>query len=154
MQSQIVLPLESRHTKQCQKESVKLCDNINCHIDINQFSDNIQFLVFYHLTPKREEKKILQVEFSKHIEKIQNPEFMEVCCRQMPAIAQSMRYSVFKCLQKHGDAFFKLVFEGLGKKSENYRIGTLKLIEQLSDPYSYPYLFPYLLAMSLPISPL
>ncbi len=94
---------------------------------------------------KREEKKILQVEFSKHIEKIQNPEFLQVCCRQMPAIAQSMRYSVFKCLQKHGDAFFKLVFEGLGKKSENYRIGTLKLIEQLSDPLSYPYLFPYLL---------
>ena len=94
---------------------------------------------------KREEKKILQVEFTKHVEKLKRPEFLDACIKSMPAISPTMRYSVFKCLQRHGDAFFKKIFDGLGKKSENYRQNVLKLIEQLNDPVSYPYLFPFLL---------
>lgn len=94
---------------------------------------------------KKDEKKILQVEFSKHVAKIKSPDFLELCLRELPAIAPSMRYPVFKCLQLHGKVFFEKVFDGLGKKSEGFRQHTLKLIEQLSDPISYPYLFPFLM---------
>ncbi|MGM0599101.1 MAG: hypothetical protein ACQETH_04705, partial [Candidatus Rifleibacteriota bacterium] len=94
---------------------------------------------------KKEEKRIIQVEFSKHIEKIKSPEFLALCIRELPAIAPNMRYPVFKCLQRHGKLFFEKVFDGLGKKSEGFRQHTIKLMEQLSDPLSYPYLFPFLL---------
>ncbi len=94
---------------------------------------------------KKDEKKILQVEFSKHVANITNPEFLDLCIRELPAIAPSMRYPVFKCLQSHGKVFFEKVFDGLGKKSEGFRQHTIKLLEQLSDPISYPYLFPFLL---------
>jgi HEAT repeat protein len=94
---------------------------------------------------KKDEKKIIQVEFSKHVEKIKNPEFLDLCIRELPSIAPSMRYPVFKCLQSHGKYFFEKVFDGLGKKSEGFRQHTLKLMEQLSDPISYPYLFAYLM---------
>lgn len=94
---------------------------------------------------KKDEKKILQVEFSKHVDKIKNPDFLDLCIRELPAIAPGMRYPVFKCLQSHGKLFFEKVFDGLGKKSEGFRQHTLKLMEQLSDAMSYPYLFPYLL---------
>ncbi len=93
---------------------------------------------------KKEEKKIIQVEFSKHVDKIKSPDFLELCIRELPAIAVNMRYPVFKCLQMHGKVFFEKVFDGLGKKSEGFRQHTLKLMEQLSDPMSYPYLFPFL----------
>jgi HEAT repeat protein len=94
---------------------------------------------------KKEEKRIIQVEFSKHIEKIKSPEFLDLCIRELPAIAPNMRYPVFKCLQSHGKLFFEKVFDGLGKKSEGFRQHTIKLMEQLSDPLSYPFLFPFLL---------
>lgn len=94
---------------------------------------------------KKDEKKIIQVEFSKHVGKIKSPDFLDLCVRELPAIAPAMRYPVFKCLQSHGKVFFEKVFDGLGKKSEGFRQHTFKLIEQLSDPISYPYLFPYLL---------
>lgn len=94
---------------------------------------------------RKEEKQIIQVEFSKHIDKIKNPDFLDMCIRELPAIAANMRYPVFKCLQKHGKVFFEKVFDGLGKKSEGFRQHTLKLMEQLSDSLAYPYLFPYLL---------
>ncbi len=94
---------------------------------------------------KKEEKKILQVEFTKHVDKIKSPEFLDLCVKSMPAISPSMRYSVFKCLQRHGEDFFKKVFEGLGKKSDGYRQNILHLMEQLSDPISYPYLFNFIL---------
>jgi HEAT repeat protein len=94
---------------------------------------------------KKDEKKILQVEFSKHVDKIKSPEFLDLCIRELPAIAPGMRYPVFKCLQSHGKVFFEKVFDGLGKKSEGFRQHTLKLMEQLCDPMSYQYLFPYLL---------
>ncbi|HNS10832.1 MAG TPA: HEAT repeat domain-containing protein [Candidatus Ozemobacteraceae bacterium] len=94
---------------------------------------------------KKDEKKILQVEFSKHVDKIKNPDFLDLCIRELPAIAPGMRYPVFKCLQSHGKLFFEKVFDGLGKKSEGFRQHTLKLMEQLSDPMSYQYLFPFLL---------
>ncbi len=93
---------------------------------------------------KKDEKRIIQVEFSKHVDKIKSPEFLDLCIRELPAIAANMRYPVFKCLQMHGNIFFEKVFDGLGKKSEGFRQHTLKLIEQLSDPMSYPYLFPFL----------
>lgn len=94
---------------------------------------------------KKNEKKILQVEFSKYVEKIKSPDFLDLCIKDLPTIAPSMRYPVFKCLQSHGKIFFEKVFDGLGKKSEGFRQHTLKLLEQLSDPISYPYLFAYLL---------
>ena len=94
---------------------------------------------------KKEEKRIIQVEFSKHVDKIKSPEFLDMCIRDLPAIAPNMRYPVFKCLQMHGKLFFEKVFDGLGKKSEGFRQHTIKLIEQLSDPLAYPYLFPFLL---------
>ncbi|GAB4273179.1 MAG: hypothetical protein Kow0029_12620 [Candidatus Rifleibacteriota bacterium] len=94
---------------------------------------------------KKEEHRIIQVEFSKHIEKIKSPDFLDLCIRELPAIAPNMRYPVFKCLQMHGKLFFEKVFDGLGKKSEGFRQHTIKLMEQLSDPLSYPYLFPFLL---------
>lgn len=102
---------------------------------------------------KKDEKKVLQVEFSKRVDKIKNPEFLDLCIRELPAIAPSMRYPVFKCLQSHGKVFFEKVFEGLGKKSEGFRQHTLKLMEQLTDPMSYQYLFPYLLDPSRSIQP-
>jgi HEAT repeat protein len=94
---------------------------------------------------KKEEHRIIQVEFSKHIEKLKSPEFLELCIKELPAIAPNMRYPVFKCLQRHGTLFFEKVFDGLGKKSEGFRQHTIKLMEQLCDPLSYPYLFPFLL---------
>jgi HEAT repeat protein len=94
---------------------------------------------------KKEEHRIIQVEFSKHIEKLKSPEFLEMCVRELPAIAPNMRYPVFKCLQTHGKLFYEKVFDGLGKKSEGFRQHTLKLMEQLCDPLSYLYLFPFLL---------
>ena len=103
---------------------------------------------------KKEEKKILQVEFTKHVEKIKSPEFLDLCVKSMPAISPSMRYSVFKCLQRHGDEFFKKVFEGLGKKSDGYRQNILHLTEQLSDPISYPYLFNFILDPHKAIPPI
>jgi len=102
---------------------------------------------------KKEEKRIIQVEFSKHVDKIKSPEFLDLCIRELPAIAPNMRYPVFKCLQMHGKLFFEKVFDGLGKKSEGFRQHTIKLMEQLSDPLSYPYLFPFLLDTHKSIPP-
>jgi HEAT repeat protein len=94
---------------------------------------------------KKEEKRIIQVEFGKHIEKIKDPAFLDLCMKNLPNIDPLMWYQVFKCCQYHGEAFFKQIFQDLGRKSEGFRLTVLKLIEQLSDPISYPYLFPYLL---------
>ncbi|MDD2998697.1 MAG: hypothetical protein PHV05_06505, partial [Candidatus Riflebacteria bacterium] len=94
---------------------------------------------------KKEEKKILQVEFSKYVARIKNPDFLDLCIRELPSIAPGMRYPVFKCLQSHGKVFFEKFFNGLARKNEAFRHHTLKLMEQLSDDASYPYLFPYLL---------
>ncbi len=103
---------------------------------------------------KKEEKKILQVEFTKHVDKIKSPEFLDLSVKSMPAISPSMRYSLFKCLQRHGEIFFKKIFDGLGKKSDGYRQNILHLIEQLSDPLSYPYLFNFILDPFKPIPPI
>lgn len=103
---------------------------------------------------KKEEKKLLQMEFCKHVEKIKNPEFVEVCVNYMSAISPSVRYPVFKCLQKHGDLFFSKLFENFSKKQENYKLNVLQIIEQLSDPLSYPYLFKFLLDPSKTIPPI
>ena len=97
------------------------------------------------LEAKMEEKKMLQVEFTKYIEMINNPDFMDLCIKNQAAISPTMRYPVFKCCQKHGAVFFQKAFDGLNKKSDNYRLGILKIMEQLSDPLSYPYLIPFLL---------
>lgn len=94
---------------------------------------------------RKEEKRIIQVEFGKHIEKIKDPAFLELCVKNLPGIDSLMWYQVFKCCQFHGEAFFKPLFQDLGRKSESFRLAVLKLIEQLSDPVSYPFLFPYLL---------
>lgn len=102
---------------------------------------------------KREEKKIIQVEFGKHIEKIKDPEFMETCLRELSNIDQSMWYPVFKCLQFHGDAFFSRLFTDLDRKPENLRLRVMQLLAQLSDPLSFPYLFPYLLDRAKSITP-
>lgn len=100
----------------------------------------------------KDDKKILQVEFSKHLDKIKNPDFMDLCIKELPLIASSMRYPLFKSLQGHGKAFFEKFFDGLSKKSENLRLQSIKIMDQLVDPNSYPYLFPYLLdtAKSVP----
>ena len=93
---------------------------------------------------KKQEKIILQVEFGKHVEKLKSPDFLNVCIESMPSISTSLRYPVFKCLQKHGEMFFKSIFDGLDKKSDSYKQNVLKLIGQLTDPISYKYLFPFL----------
>ena len=103
---------------------------------------------------KKEESRIIQVEFGKLVSKIKDPTFLDLCIKDLPAIAPVMRYEVFKCLQMHGEVFFEKVFKGLGKKSEGFRQHTLQLIEQLSDPLSYPYLFPYLLDKFKAIPPI
>ena len=102
---------------------------------------------------KKEEKRLIQMEFGRHMEKIKDPAFMEECVKQLPAIDQTMWYPVFKTLQFHGDNFFKRGFENLSKKTENYRLKFMQMIEQLSDPLSYPYLFPYLLDRHKTIPP-
>ena len=58
---------------------------------------------------KKQEKIILQVEFGKHVEKLKSPDFLNVCIESMPSISTSLRYPVFKCLQKHGEMFFKSI---------------------------------------------
>lgn len=93
---------------------------------------------------KKEEKRIIQVEFSKHIEQIKSPDFLDLCIKKLPVIDPNMRHTLFKCLQKHGEVFFEKVFDGLSKKSVGFKQHTIKLMEQLSDPLSYPYLFPFL----------
>ncbi len=93
----------------------------------------------------REEKRIIQVEFGKHIEKIKDPTFLEICIKNLPSIDQTMWYPVFKCLQFHKDNFFRRIFENLEKKNETIRLRTLQIMEQLADECSYPYLFPFLL---------
>jgi HEAT repeat protein len=102
---------------------------------------------------KKEEKRIIQVEFGKHIEKIKDPAFLELCIKELPSIDQTMWYQTFKCMQFHGDVFFKRVFDGLDRKSETFRLRFMQIIEQLSDPVSYPYLFPYLLDKAKSIPP-
>jgi len=103
---------------------------------------------------RKDEKKIIQVEFGKHIEKIKAPEFMEFILKQLPSVDHTMWYSVFKCMQFQKDNFFKLIFQDLGRKSEGFRLRVLQIIEQLSDPISYPYLFPYLLDKFKTIPPI
>lgn len=97
------------------------------------------------LESKREEKKLIQIEFAKHLEKVKDQAFMDAALKQLPAIDPTMWYPVFKALQIHGEVFFKKIFEGLDRKSEGFRLKILQLVEQLSDPISYPLLFPYLL---------
>ena len=103
---------------------------------------------------KKEEKKIIQVEFSKHIEKIKDPVFMEQALKNLPGIDHTMWYPVFKCMQFHGNEFFSRVFDGLDKKSETFKIRVLQLIEKLSDTLSYTYLFPFLLDKYKTIPPI
>ncbi|OIP21394.1 hypothetical protein AUK22_11705 [bacterium CG2_30_54_10] len=103
---------------------------------------------------KKEEKRIIQVEFGKHIEKIKDKAFFELCVKSLPNIDQLMWYGVFKCCQFHGEEFFKRVFEDLSRKSEGYRLAVFKLMEQLSDPLSFPFLFPYLLDKARIIPPI
>ncbi|MBP7634465.1 HEAT repeat domain-containing protein [Candidatus Ozemobacteraceae bacterium] len=105
------------------------------------------------LEASREDKKIIQVEFSKHIEKIKGQTFLELCLKNMQSIDQSMRYSVFKCLQFHQDAFFSKLFDNFGKKSESYRLKIMQILEQIADPNSYKYLFPHLLDKAKSIPP-
>lgn len=94
---------------------------------------------------KQDDKKILQVEFTKHLEKIKNPDFMDLCIKELPSIAPSVRYPLFKGMQSHGKNFYEKIFDGLSKKSENLRLASIKLMDQLVDENSYPYLFPFLL---------
>lgn len=105
------------------------------------------------LEATREDKKIIQVEFSKHIEKIKGHTFMEMAIKNLPNIDQTMRYSVFKCLQFHQDAFFSKIFDNFGKKSESYRLKIMQILEQIADPHSYKYLFPHLLDKAKSIPP-
>jgi HEAT repeat protein len=102
---------------------------------------------------KKEEKKIIQVEFSKHIDKIKDPSFLDVCLKNLSGIDTNMWYPVFKCLQQQGDPFFKQIFEGLERRNETARLKILTLIEKLTDPLSYPYLFPFLLDKSKTVPP-
>ncbi|MFZ2957430.1 MAG: HEAT repeat domain-containing protein [Candidatus Ozemobacteraceae bacterium] len=94
---------------------------------------------------KREEKKLIQIEFARHVEMIKDPGFMEQVIKQLSSIDPVMWYPAFKCMQAQGEPFFKKLFDGLEKKSEGFRLKVLQLVEQLSDPLSYPYLFPFLL---------
>jgi len=103
---------------------------------------------------KRDEKRIIQVEFGKHLEKIKEVSFLDLAVKGLPGVDQTMWYPLFKCLQFHQDAFFKKLFEDFGRKSENFRLKVLQLIEQLSDPLSYKYLFPYLLDKFKAIPPI
>lgn len=101
----------------------------------------------------KDERRIIQMEFTKHIDKIKSPDFLDFIIKRLPEISSSMRYPVFKCLQKHGDSFFSQLFDGLEKKNDAFRQHTFKLLEQLSDPLSYKYLFPFLLDKSSGIPP-
>lgn len=92
-----------------------------------------------------EDRNVLQVEFTKHLNKIKNPDFMDICIEKLPTIAASVRYPLFKSMQIHGHLFFEKFFDGLSRKSENIKLQSLKLIDQLVDANSYPYLFPFLL---------
>ncbi len=103
---------------------------------------------------KKEDKKILQMEFLKYVDNIKSPEFLEICTKSMVAIAPALRYSIFKCFQIHGNEFFKRIFEKLDANSDGYRLNIIQLIDQLSDPISYPYLFPFLLDSYKPIPPI
>lgn len=94
---------------------------------------------------KQDDKKILQVEFTKHLDKIKSPDFMDLCIKELPAIAASVRYPLFKGMQTHGKIFYEKIFDGLAKKSENLRLASIRLMDQLVDANSYPYLFPFLL---------
>lgn len=99
-----------------------------------------------------EDRKVLQVEFTKHLDKIKDPDFMDVCIEKLTSIAASVRYPLFKSLQVHGKVFFEKFFGGLQRKSENIKLQSLKIMDQLVDPNSYQYLFPFLLdsAKSVP----
>lgn len=103
---------------------------------------------------KKEEKKLIQIEFVKHIEKIKDPAFMEMCVKNLAAIDNVYWYPVFKCCQFHGESFFKLLFQDLGNRNETFKLSVFKILEQLSDPLTYPYLFPYLLDKHKTIPPI
>ncbi|HEY9068734.1 MAG TPA: HEAT repeat domain-containing protein [Candidatus Ozemobacteraceae bacterium] len=103
---------------------------------------------------KKEEKRITQVEFGKHLDKIKDVSFLEVAVKNLPSVDQQMWYPLFKCLQIHQDTFFKKVFEDFGRKSETYRLKIMQIMEQLQDPLSYKYLFPYLLDKFKAIPPI
>lgn len=143
--SGILAQLLEKWNKYTVKEQILFLDEIVRLQNPKTYPIFLDILKEETVEARKEEKKIIQVEFSKHVDKIKSPEFLDLCIRELPAIAPNMRYPVFKCLQMHGKVFFEKVFDGLGKKSEGFRQHTIKLMEQLSDAQSYPYLFPFLL---------
>ncbi|MBF0500081.1 MAG: HEAT repeat domain-containing protein [Candidatus Riflebacteria bacterium] len=106
------------------------------------------------LDSKREEKKIIQMEFARHIEKVRDPAFTDQALKNLPNIDPTLWHPVFKCMQTQGEAFFKKLLDNLERKSEGFRLKILQLVEELSDSNSYPLLFPHLLDRAKVIPPI
>ncbi|MBF0409169.1 MAG: HEAT repeat domain-containing protein [Candidatus Riflebacteria bacterium] len=93
---------------------------------------------------KSEDKKVLQTKLSTLFTVIKDPAFLELAIRKLPNIDQNVWSTLFKCLQQHGEAFFKALFTGLPERGDAFKLKTMQVLQELGNPLCFPYLLPIL----------